>query len=63
AGSSYYLNCKQEDYLVELIKSFETIGVRLTKPVLRQIVGQYIKLVTNDSRYKSKYSLMYMTYT
>ncbi|CAM4850469.1 unnamed protein product [Rotaria magnacalcarata] len=51
-GRSFYLSSKQEDYLVELIKSFETIGVPLTKIALRMIVGQYIKLVTNDSRYK-----------
>ncbi|CAF1528476.1 unnamed protein product, partial [Rotaria sordida] len=52
AGASFYLSKKQEDYLVELIKSFESIGLRLTKLVLKKIVGQFIKLVTNNSRFK-----------
>ena len=56
SGRSFYLIPNQEDHLVELIKSFGNIGIRLTRTILRQIVGQYIKLVTNDPRYKSKQS-------
>ena len=52
AGRSFYLSNKQENYLIELIKSFETIGIRITRVILREMVGQYIKLVTNDRRLK-----------
>lgn len=54
AGRSFYLTHNQEHYLVELIKSFGNIGIRLTRMILRQIVRQYIKLVTNDPRFESK---------
>lgn len=54
SGRSFYLDAEQEAYLVELLKSLEKIGVRLTKPVLRKVVGEYIRLVAKDPRFKSK---------
>ncbi|CAF3636594.1 unnamed protein product [Rotaria sp. Silwood1] len=33
AGRPFYLSSKQEPYLVELIKSLDEIGIRLTKNV------------------------------
>lgn len=54
-GTSSYLNPKQEEYLVEAMKSLESIGVRLTKPVLKKVCGEYIQLVSKNSRYTSKY--------
>ncbi|CAF1542211.1 unnamed protein product [Rotaria sordida] len=36
AGRKFYLSSKQERYLVELIKALESIGVRLTKIVLKK---------------------------
>ncbi|CAF1521020.1 unnamed protein product [Adineta steineri] len=57
AGRSFYLSGNEEKYLVELIKSFDDIGFRLTKPILNSIIGQYIGSVTTDARFTSKYLL------
>jgi hypothetical protein len=40
AGRRFYLSLKQEGYLVELIRSFQLIGVRLTKPILKKLSGE-----------------------
>ncbi len=40
AGRRFYLSLKQESYLVEIIKSFQLIGVRLTKPILKKLSGE-----------------------
>ena len=53
AGRRFYLDSKQECYLVELIKSFEPIGVKITKPILIKVAGEFIDLVTKDIRLKS----------
>ena len=55
AGRSHYLDSEQEKHLVELIKAFEPIGVRVTKPILTKITGEFIELVTKDIRFKSIY--------
>ena len=54
AGRRVYLNEEKEGYLVDLIKSLEFIGVRLTKSVLKKVVGEYITRVSDDPRLKSK---------
>ena len=53
AGRRSYLDIKEENHLVELIKSFEPIGVRITKPILTKIADEFIELVTNDLRLNS----------
>jgi hypothetical protein len=55
AGPSFHLNPKQEEYLVEVIKSLGDIGVRVTKSILQKVSDEYIKLVSNNVRYTSKY--------
>ena len=45
AGALFYLTEKQEDFLVKLIKSFEAIGLRLTKFVLMKVAGQYCLII------------------
>lgn len=54
AGRMSYLNGEEESRLVELIKSLVQTGIRLTKWVLKKVVGQYLRLVTRDDRLKSK---------
>ncbi|UJR12801.1 hypothetical protein I4U23_016974 [Adineta vaga] len=56
-GRRCYLTHKQECYLVDMIKGLEIIGVRLTKSVLKKVLGEYIKLVSNDSRFKTSFFL------
>jgi hypothetical protein len=54
AGRRAYLNEEKEAYLVGLIKSLEIIGVRLTKSVLKKVMGEYITRVSDNYRFKSK---------
>ena len=58
AGRPCYLTKKKEAYLVEVIKSLATIGIRLTRVVVHKIAGEYLRLVQKDSRLrgKSRYS-------
>jgi DNA-binding transcriptional ArsR family regulator len=51
AGRSQYLNKEEEAHLVELMKSLEKIGVRLTRPVLIRVSGQYLRQITKDPRF------------
>ena len=57
AGRHSYLNLEQETYLVELIKSFGPMGVRLTKPILNKIAGEFIEGVTNIRLKSTDYSM------
>ena len=61
-GCHFYNNSNQGGYLVDLIKSLEFIGVRLTKIVLRKVTGEFISLVSNDSRFKSEFALSDMNF-
>ena len=54
AGRPFYLSPKQEIYSVELIKSLDEIGIRLSKNVLMKIIGEYLRLAINDARFNSK---------
>ena len=56
AGRKFYLSSKQERYLIELIKALKSIGVRLTKVVLKKVVGEFIGCVSNDPRFNREYS-------
>jgi hypothetical protein len=56
AGRKFYLSSKQERYLVELIKALESIGVRLTKIVLKKVVGEFIGFVSTDPRFNRDYT-------
>jgi hypothetical protein len=38
----------QEQYFIELLKSLEVNGVRLTKPVIMQLASEYSQLVTGQ---------------
>jgi transposase-like protein len=60
AGRSSYLDQEKERHLVELIKSLEQIGVRLTKPILRKVVNEYLRLTTDDPRFKSRMPNMHL---
>ena len=53
-GRHFYLNEAKEVHLVEMIKSLEKIGVRLTKFVLRKVIDEYLRLTIKDARFKSK---------
>lgn len=53
SGRRFYLDSKQENDLVQLIKALEPMGVRITKPILTKVAGEFIELVTKDSRLKS----------
>ncbi|CAF1549570.1 unnamed protein product [Adineta ricciae] len=46
AGRPTLLSNEQEKYLVELLKSLETIGCRLTKPTALQISSDYVQRIT-----------------
>jgi hypothetical protein len=61
AGRSYYITGKEEGYLIDLIHSLSEMGIRLTKVVLSQIIGEYIGLVTKDQRF-SRYLLFNVDY-
>ena len=54
AGRPFYLSPKQEIYLVELIKSLDEIGIRLTKSVLMKVIGEYLRLAIYNARFNSK---------
>jgi predicted transcriptional regulator len=56
AGRSQYLNEDEEAHLVELIKSLEKIGVRVTRPALLRVSGQYLRRITKDPRFQREYS-------
>lgn len=60
AGRQSYLTKKQEEYLVEIVKSLGKIDVRVTKALLKKIAGEYIKVVTNDKRLCGKYEFTEM---
>ncbi|CAF1500875.1 unnamed protein product, partial [Adineta steineri] len=49
-GRRSYLNNQQEGYLVDLIKSLELIGIRLTKNILKKVIGEYITSVSQTQR-------------
>ncbi len=55
ADRPFYLTTKQEVYFVELIKSLEVIGVRLTKIILRKVVREFIRFVSNNPRLDREY--------
>ena len=55
SGRPFYLSLKQEGYLVDVLLSLESMGLRLTKGVLQKIAGEYIQLVANDHRLESEY--------
>jgi transposase-like protein len=52
AGRSSHLNVEEENHLVDLIKSLEKIGVRLTQTVLRKVIIEYFRLIKKDPRWK-----------
>ena len=54
SGRPVYLDKKNEGYLVDLIKSLECAGVRLTKNVLKKVIGEYIISVSDTQRLKGK---------
>ena len=60
AGRKFYLSSKQERYLVELIKALESIGVHLTKIVLRKVVGEYIGCISSAPRFNREYAIFYV---
>ncbi len=45
-GRPTLLTNEQEQYLVELLKNLEVIGVRLTKSLVLQLASEYIQFVT-----------------
>ncbi|CAF5040383.1 unnamed protein product, partial [Rotaria sp. Silwood1] len=51
AGRKFYLTSKQEHYLVDLIKTLEKTGVRLTKMVLKKVIGEFINYTSTDNRF------------
>ncbi|CAF1652461.1 unnamed protein product [Adineta ricciae] len=55
SGRPVYLDKKKEGYLVDLIKSLECAGVRLTKNVLKKVIGEYIISVSDTQRLKSEW--------
>jgi transposase-like protein len=55
-GRRFYLDQLKELHLVEMIKALEKIGVRLTRLVLRKVIDEYLRLTTEDPRFKSKTS-------
>ena len=57
AGPRSYLNLEQEAYLVELIKSLGSMGVRVTKSILKKIAGEFIESVTNIRLKGTDYSM------
>ena len=58
AGRSYYLSEEKEGYLVDLLKSLNDIGIRLTNVVVKKIIGEYIGLVTGDPRFTDRYFVL-----
>jgi hypothetical protein len=48
-GRPQLLTNTQEQYLVELLKNLEVIGVRLTKPVVMKFSSDYVHLVTGKN--------------
>ncbi|CAF5040384.1 unnamed protein product [Rotaria sp. Silwood1] len=59
AGRKFYLTSKQEHYLVDLIKTLEKTGVRLTKMVLKKVIGEFINYTSTDNRFNGKYTLLF----
>lgn len=55
AGRSMYLNTEEEAQFVELTKSLEKVGFKLTRKVLLRTAGQYLRRTTNHPRLKSEY--------
>jgi hypothetical protein len=45
-GRPTLLTNHQEQYLVELLKNLEFVGVRLTKPVVMRLSSEYLQFVT-----------------
>ena len=58
AGRSSHLNTDEENHLVDLIKSLEKIGVRLTRAVLQKVVIEYLRLIKTDPRWKINCSII-----
>ena len=59
AGRKFYLTPKQEHYLVDLIKTLERTGVRLTKVVLKKVIGEFINYTSTDNRFNGKHTLFF----
>ncbi len=45
-GRPTLLTNHQEHYFVELLKNLESVGVRLTKPVVMKLSSEYVQYVT-----------------
>ena len=59
AGRKFYLTLKQEHYLVDLIKTLERTGVRLTKAVLKKVIGEFLNYTSTDNRFNGKHTLFF----
>ncbi|CAF4632424.1 unnamed protein product, partial [Rotaria socialis] len=49
SGRPTVLKIDQEQYLVELLKNLEIIGLRLMKTVVMKLASEYVKLITGKS--------------
>jgi transposase len=45
-GRPTLLTNHQEHYFVELLKNLESVGIRLTKPVVMKLSSEYVQYVT-----------------
>ncbi|CAF4468211.1 unnamed protein product, partial [Rotaria magnacalcarata] len=58
-GRPTVLTSHQEQYLVELLKNLEFIGLRLMKVVVMKLGSEYVKLVTGKSVERGRKWLKY----
>ena len=50
SGHPTVLKIDQEQYLVELLKNLEIIGLRLMKTIVMKLASEYVKLITGTSQ-------------